>query len=656
MIEIGDSNKRTTIPSVVSFVPSNDADQPPWYSSLGTAGPPSDEVTWPQECCIYVGETAIEAENHSPRSTYRNVKRIIGTGGKMAELSTSLVPNLYISSSVDGSLENDEKKKKHKKRKQSWKRKKWIKRQSELPNLQRQLEDAIDDPALLSCQLGDAESTILWPEQISCMILRHLYDCAEKHHIEYTLKKGGNEDSGAEKVVKVTRAVIGVPAYFTGRQLLSRHSFPVPYQLTAFRFLEAQKRATIRASQMAGVDKVKLLPEPEAAALAYGSASVPSSDEESSVIDSEGELILVFDLGGGTFDVSILEVGGGITEVLVTVGNNRLGGTDFDRRVAEFLSGQAVEMGRQINNERKRQKKSLDFDVDGDLKVEGTKKDNPIQVKDWFNDGPGQVQDIILCVAEEVRKTLSNKKAVEVVLPFSQEGWTKLATRDGDDFSSFIIHDKATLANLGLENDDYTVVTLDRKTFEIICANELQLLLQPIREAAIMAGVLLPGDARPSFVESALAMSKEAGDGGEDFWDFDDDEETSGGGPVLVKANQGGVIDDNPPKDTLSDDALLQIQQMDLKAQKKTQQRGRRKARDVDKRERSYRKQKKSALDEATQASLLGKQPKKDRNGSGTPPIQSVSVGNERVQEGIHGRPLSRIVLVGGATRYRREN
>ena len=396
---------------------------------------------------------------------------------------------------------------------------------------------------------------------------------------------------------------------------------------------------------MAGVDKVKLLPEPEAAALAYGSASTP--DEESSVIDSEGELILVFDLGGGTFDVSILEVGGGITEVLVTVGNNRLGGTDFDKRVAEYLSSQAVEMGRKINNERKRQKKSLDLDAN-DLEIEGTKKEKPIQVKDWFNVGSGQVQDIILCVAEEVRKSLSNKKAVDVVLPFSQEGWAKLAARDGDDFSSFITHDEATLANLGLKRDDYTVVSLDRKTFEIICADELQLLLQPIREAAIMAGVLLPGDARPSFVENALAMSKEAGDGGEDFWDFDDDE---GGGPVLVKTAQGGVIDESPPKDALSDEALLQIQQMDLKAQKKAQQRGRRKARDVDKRERSYRKQKKSALDEATQASLLGKQPKKERNGSGTSPIQSVSVGNERVQEGIHGRPLSRIVLVGGATR-----
>ncbi|EED89201.1 predicted protein, partial [Thalassiosira pseudonana CCMP1335] len=115
----------------------------------------------------------------------------------------------------------------------------------------------------------------------------------------------------------VTRAVIGVPAYFT----------------------ESQRQATIRASELAGVPKVKLLPEPEAAALAYGVATTgsDSNDEGVSQFDKE-ELILVFDLGGGTFDVSILEVGGGVTEVIATVGNNRLGGTDFDKRLAEYLS------------------------------------------------------------------------------------------------------------------------------------------------------------------------------------------------------------------------------------------------------------------------------------------------------------------------------
>jgi cell division ATPase FtsA len=88
---------------------------------------------------------------------------------------------------------------------------------------------------------------------------------------------------------------------------------------------------------------------------------------------------------------------------------------------------------------------------------------------------------------------------------------------------------------------------------------------------------------------------------------------------------------------------------MDIKAQKKAQQRGRRKARDIDKRERSFRKQKQSAMEDATTASLLGKQPqKKNKSLSETP---FVSVGNEKVQEGIHGRVLSRIVLVGGATR-----
>ena len=74
--------------------------------------------------------------------------------------------------------------------------------------------------------------------------------------------------------------------------------------------------------------------------------------------DNDEELILVFDLGGGTFDVSILEVGGGITEVLATIGNNRLGGTDFDKRVAEYLCGCAVDFDRK-NSSEKQKKNSI---------------------------------------------------------------------------------------------------------------------------------------------------------------------------------------------------------------------------------------------------------------------------------------------------------
>ena len=213
-----------------------------------------------------------------------------------------------------------------------------------------------------------------------------------------------------------------------------------------------------------------------------------------------------------------------------------------------------------------------------------------------------------------------------------------------------------------IEGEDYIIVTLDRTTFESICYNELQLLLQPIREVAIMAGVLLPGEARPSFVENAMLMAKEREEAmmayndndQQDFWDFENEDEVDDDAEPLIKTIGTTETDVGISKeDTLNEQAMQQIQAMDIKAQKKPQQRGRKKARDIDKRERSFRKQKQSAMDEATTASLLGKQV--GGGGKNKPTAvsttSSVSVGNERVQEGIHGRPLSRIVLVGGATR-----
>jgi hypothetical protein len=190
-----------------------------------------------------------------------------------------------------------------------------------------------------------------------------------------------------------------------------------------------------------------------------------------------------------------------------------------------------------------------------------------------------------------------------------------------------------------------------------------------------MAGVLLPGEARPSFVENAMQMALEReeammmqyDDDGEDFWEFENDVEDD---EPMIKPTSSKDTAPSPPDEeedmTLNEQAMQQIQAMDIKAQKKAQQRGRKKARDIDKRERSFRKQKQSAMEEATTASLLGKQldsgsGKRKRGGGGAASSlsssqqqlsqQSVSVGNERVQEGIHGRPLSRIVLVGGATR-----
>lgn len=125
------------------------------------------------------------------------------------------------------------------------------------------------------------------PEEISAQVLRKLVDDASKYLGE-----------------KVTQAVITVPAYFN----------------------DSQRQATKDAGKVAGVEVRRIINEPTAAALAYG------LDKKSN------ETILVFDLGGGTFDVSILEVGDGVFEVLATSGDTHLGGDDFDKKLVDYLA------------------------------------------------------------------------------------------------------------------------------------------------------------------------------------------------------------------------------------------------------------------------------------------------------------------------------
>jgi hypothetical protein len=232
-----------------------------------------------------------------------------------------------------------------------------------------------------------------------------------------------------------------------------------------------------------------------------------------------------------------------------------------------------------------------------------------------------------------------------------------------------------------IEGNDYTIVTIDRKTFESVCINELNLLLQPLREVSIMARVMLPGEARPSYVENAMAellLDKgRTGDDDEDeddsynnedeFWKSDDDTET-------IRDNDKDDADDDGDDDDVGDNnesqfqnerAYQLLQAMNVKLQKKAQQKGRKMSRDIDKRERSFRKQKQTAAEEASMTLLLGK---KGRSGgsvggggagamssSQTTSTTSFSGGsggsNVRIQEGIHGRALSRVILVGGATR-----
>ena len=124
------------------------------------------------------------------------------------------------------------------------------------------------------------------PQEISAMILQKLKSDAENYLGE-----------------KVTEAVITVPAYFN----------------------DAQRQATKDAGKIAGLDVKRIINEPTAAALAYG-------------LDNEKEQkIMVYDLGGGTFDVSVIEIGDGVIEVLSTAGNNRLGGDDFDQKITDYM-------------------------------------------------------------------------------------------------------------------------------------------------------------------------------------------------------------------------------------------------------------------------------------------------------------------------------
>ena len=140
------------------------------------------------------------------------------------------------------------------------------------------------------------------PQEISAMILQKLKADAEAY-------------IGAS----VTEAVITVPAYFT----------------------DAQRQATKDAGKIAGLEVKRIINEPTAAALAYG------------VDKEEDQKVMVYDLGGGTFDVSIIEMGDGVQEVLATAGNNRLGGDDFDQKIIDWLADEfKKEQGVDLRNDK----------------------------------------------------------------------------------------------------------------------------------------------------------------------------------------------------------------------------------------------------------------------------------------------------------------
>jgi len=234
---------------------------------------------------------------------------------------------------------------------------------------------------------------------------------------------------------------------------------------------------------------------------------------------------------------------------------------------------------------------------------------------------------MVLRAAEAVRIALSNSRAVDLALPSTEEGWLEL--NEGNEV--LVTPSVAGGRDLGgvdfgaggETNSTHSFHRLSRKEMEKLCASEFQDLIRPIREVAIMAGALLPGDASPTIVESALEKEKELAELEKFYYDGDDDDDGDRQQP-----GPAGDSNDNDNGSTgggSSSTTTTNID-IDIRSAKKAQQKGRKKARETAKRERKYRAESRKARDQRPE--------------------------NTRVRaEGISGRPISRIVLVGGATR-----
>ena len=220
------------------------------------------------------------------------------------------------------------------------------------------------------------------PQEISAMILQKLKSDAEGYLGE-----------------KVTEAVITVPAYFT----------------------DAQRQATKDAGKIAGLDVKRIINEPTAAALSYG-------------LDNEQEQkIMVYDLGGGTFDVSIIEIGDGVIEVLATAGDNKLGGDDFDNAITQYMLDEF--------------KKAEGIDLSGDKMAMQRLKE----------------------AAEKAKKELSSAMTTNINLPFitaNQDGPKhfdmNLTRAKFDELTAFLVDKTKVPVQTALDDAGLTAADLDK--------------------------------------------------------------------------------------------------------------------------------------------------------------------------------------------------
>lgn len=321
--------------------------------------------------------------------------------------------------------------------------------------------------------------------------------------------------------------------------------------------------------------RIRLIREPEAAALAYGIGKRQMGK------DSEDEIVLVFDLGGGTFDVSILEVGNGVMEIIATSGNNMLGGSDFDAKIAQYISKQLVDHGVH---------------------------------KNFWKEG-SSVAMAMVSSAEQIRIALSNARDVLLALPMNEDGWLNMAKP-----SNVLIplnEVKSHAHETTFSNGTHVLCTLTRKEMEKLCSAELDALMRPLREVAILAGVMLPGDTSPAAVDAILQL--------------EDEEELKRGDKIFEQYSSEDFIMIETSDKGLDDTMVPHLNSLDLKEQKKAQQRGRKRAREVQRDEKKFREEKRKVEDELRK--------------------RVSNTSESKVRDGINGRRITQVVLVGGATR-----